>query len=186
MPKRVGSILHGAYGDYYWQATSLKQLVERQPGTKVYLFAASPARREVLQYFDFSFAECFSPWQDLVDTPVDEFLQYQVSDPELQSDVLAKLPAEVVAKIDRTHNRTLWCDLAGCFPLRATQRLSVSAAGMRETELAMQEYGIPADLFEKRMTVSFVWRYRGTSGAIKPRLQPPVDVLVEKYSQVFN
>jgi hypothetical protein len=186
MSKRIGSILHGAYGDYYWQATSLKQLAQKNFGTKLYLFAASPSRREILQLFDFSFAECFSPWQDFQKTPVDEVVQYQVFDRDLQSDVLAHLPAELLAKIDRTQNRIFWNDLKGHLPLNSTERLSLTVAGQRETEFAMQEYGIPTDLFHKRLTIGFVWRYRVGAGAIKPFLQPPAEVLVEKYSRAFR
>jgi hypothetical protein len=186
MSKRIGSILHGAYGDHYWQATCLKLLAQENPGTKLYLFAASPSRRQVLQYFDFSFAECFSPWQDFRETPVDEVVQYQVFDPDLQSDVLANLPAELLAKFNRTQNRLFWNDLRGRLPLRSDQRLSLSAAGQRETELAMQEYGIPADVFQKRPTVGFVWRYRVAASAVKPFLQPPAEVLVDKYSRVLR
>ena len=90
MTRKIGSILHGAYGDYYWQATSLKLLVERNPGTKLYLFSAVPARRLHLQRLDFSFAECFLSWEEMSSTPVDEFLQYQVLDGELKQDVPAK------------------------------------------------------------------------------------------------
>jgi hypothetical protein len=186
MPKRIGSILHGAYGDYYWQATSLKHLAQSNPGTSLYLFAASPSRREVLQNFDFSFAECFSPWQDFQNTPVDEVVQYQVFDRDLQSDVLMHLPGELLAKFDRTRNRIFWNDLRGHLPLSSTERLSLNDAGQKETELAMQEYGIPADLFQKRPTIGFVWRYRVAGSAIKPLLQPPAELLVEKYSRAFR
>jgi len=61
MAQKIGSILHGAYGDYYWQATSLKLLLERNPGTQLYLFSADPARLPPLQKFDFSFANVSCP-----------------------------------------------------------------------------------------------------------------------------
>ena len=66
MAQKIGSILHGAYGDYYWQATSLKLLLERNPGTQLYLFSADPGRLPPLQKFDFSFAECFLSWEDML------------------------------------------------------------------------------------------------------------------------
>jgi hypothetical protein len=186
MAKRIGSILHGAYGDYYWQATSLKRMAERNPDIRLCLFSAAPTRRLVLQKLDLSFAECFLPWEQIPSTPVDEFLQYQVFDSELQHDVLAHLPAAVLAKIDRTRNRIFWDDLRGILPLKPSQRLQLNAEGRQEVRLAMAEYGIPEDLFRTRKTVAFVWRFRFAGGAVHPLGQPPAEVLVEKYSRVFQ
>ncbi|MGO9240194.1 MAG: hypothetical protein ACLQBJ_05225 [Bryobacteraceae bacterium] len=186
MARKIGSILHGAYGDYYWQATSLRLFAERHPGARLYLFASEPDRRLGFEKMDLSFAECFSPWEDMLSTPVDEFLQYQVFDLELQQDVLAHLPADVLAKIDRTRNRIFWTDLRGSLPLKPSQRLQLSAEGRRQVPAAMERYGIPEDLFRKRKTVAFVWRYRGWNSAIKPIGQPSCEALVEKYSRVFR
>lgn len=186
MTRKIGSILHGAYGDYYWQATSLKLLVERNPGTKLYLFSAVPARRLHLQKLDFSFAECFLSWEEMSSTPVDEFLQYQVLDGELKQDVLDRLPPDLLAKIDRSRNRIFYDDLRGFLPLKPSQRLQLSAEGRQEVRLAMEEYGIPEDLFRTRKTVAFVWRFRNRGGAINPIGQPSAESLVEKYSRVFR
>jgi hypothetical protein len=186
MARRIGSILHGACGDYYWQATSLKLLAERNPGTNLCLFAAAPDRLTEFQKLDFSFAECFLPWEKLPATPVDEFLQYQVFDSELKQDVLEHLPSDLLAKIDRTRNRIFWDDLKGLLPLNSSQRLQLSAAGCQEVRLAMEQYGIPENLFRTRKTVAFVWRYRAWGSAVKPIGQPPPEALVEKYSRVFR
>ena len=186
MAQKIGSILHGAYGDYYWQATSLKLFVDQNPGTQLYLFCADPARRLPLQNLDFSFAECFLSWEEMQSTPVDEFLQYQVFDSELKQDVLEHLPSDLLAKIDRTRNRIFWDDLKGLLPLNSSQRLQLSAAGCQEVRLAMEQYGIPEDLFRTRKTVAFVWRYRGWGSAVKPIGQPSPEALVEKYSRVFR
>ena len=186
MAQKIGSILHGAYGDYYWQATSLKLLLERNPGTQLYLFSADPARLPPLQKFDFSFAECFLSWEEMPSTPVDEFLQYQVLDSELKLDVLDHLPADPLAKIDRTRNRIFYDDLRGLLPLPAAHRLRLSDEGRQEVRLAMEQYGIPENLFRTRKTVAFVWRYRAWGSAVKPIGQPSAESLVDKYSRVFR
>jgi len=186
MTRKIGSILHGAYGDYYWQATSLKLLVERNPGTQLYLFSADPARRLPLQKLDFSFAERFLSWEEMPSTPVDEFLQYQVLDSELKQDVLDHLPADLLTKIDRTRNRIFYDDLRGFLPLKPCHRLQLSEEGRQEVLLAMEQYGIPKDLFRTRKTVAFVWRFRHRGAAINPIGQPSVESLVEKYSRVFR
>jgi hypothetical protein len=186
MTRKIGSILHGAYGDYYWQATSLKLLAERNPGTQWYLFASQPDRRIGFQKMDLSFAECFLPWEAMLSMPVDEYLQYQVLDSELKQDVLDRLPPDLLARIDRSRNRLFWDDLRGFLPLQPSQRLQLSAEGRREVPLAMEQYGIPEDLFRTRKTVAFVWRYRPRGGAIHPLGQPSVESLVEKYSRVLR
>ena len=115
-----------------------------------------------------------------------EIQQYQVFDSELKQDVLEHLPSDLLAKIDRTRNRIFWDDLKGLLPLNSSQRLQLSAAGCQEVRLAMEQYGIPEDLFRTRKTVAFVWRYRGWGSAVKPIGQPPPEALVEKYSRVFR
>ena len=47
---------------------------------------------------------------------------------------------------------------------------------------AMEQYGIPENLFRTRTTVAFVWRYRAWGSAVKPIGQPSAESLVDKYS----
>ena len=123
--RTIGSILHGAYGDYYWQSVSLKFLRMAHPDVRLRLFAANPMKLEALEVFDYSFAGSFTSWTDLASTPVDEIVQYQVFDPDLRRDVLAKLPAHVLEKIDRRTNRIFWNDLRGKLPGNPGDMLAV-------------------------------------------------------------
>ena len=184
--RTIGSILHGAYGDYYWQSVSLKFLRMAHPDVRLRLFAASPSRHEVFSVFDYSFADSFTSWTDLASTPVDEILQYQVFDRDLQRDVLAKLPAHVLDKIDRRTNRIFWDDLRGKLPGDPADMMQLTPDGVRKLPGVMAAYGMDSQLFDRRPTVGFVWRYRVRSSAISPTGQPPKPVLIEKYSRVFR
>jgi len=187
MPKTVGSILHGAYGDYYWQATCLKLLAQRNPAVRIRLYGAAPARMEALRQFDLSFADSFEPWQALLGGPApDEFLQYQVQDPDLTRDVLGQLPPEILARLDRQRNRVFYRDLRPHWPLGPKDRLRLSPAGLQETERVMRACGLGPDFFARRPTLAFLWRYRRSTSAISPLLQPPEEECVRKYSEAFG
>src|ERR1035437_9921728 len=73
----VGSILHGAYGDYYEQALCLKHFKASHPEVRLRLFAASGSRLRELSVLDCSFAESFTLWNTVTDYSIDEFLQFQ-------------------------------------------------------------------------------------------------------------
>lgn len=186
MPRTVGSILHGAYGDYYWQAVCLRLFRHTHPDIRLRLYAASESRRQALSVLDLSFAECFEPWTALQHETPDEFLQYQVFDPDLRRDVLAHLPERVLARIDRTTNRIFWNDLRSRWPLVQADIIGLNEAGRCLLPEIMAANGIPENLFERRPTVGFSWRYRVSTSAIKPWLQPSAEELVRKYSCVFR
>ena len=186
MSRTIGSILHGAYGDYYWQLTSLKLFARRNPGVRLRLYSASASRMEAIRQFDLSFADSVEPWQALLDNSPDEFLQYQVHDIELRQDVLSHLPKQVLAKIDQIHNRIFYRDLLGELPLPADLRLRLTADGLREADRVMEACGLDADLFDRRPTLAFLWRYRSAQSAIHPLGQPSPEECIQKYSQAFR
>lgn len=186
MSRTIGSILHGAYGDYYWQLTCLKLFARRNPDVRLRLYGASASRMEAMRQFDLSFADSVEPWQALLDNSPDEFLQYQVRDIELRQDVLAHLPKQVLAKIDQTQNRIFYRDLLGQLPLPAESRLQLNADGLRETAYVMESCGLDADLFSQRPTLAFLWRYRSAQSVIHPVGQPSAEECVQKYSRAFQ
>src|ERR1700733_14024984 len=104
----VGSILHGAYGDYYEQMVCLRHLKRLFPNVKLVLFFATESRRRELQVFDLSFADEVHPVTEICNVPVERFLQFQIRDRELNEDVLSKLPPEMLAKFDLKRNLKPW------------------------------------------------------------------------------
>jgi len=63
--ERVGSVLHGAYGDYYEQMVSLRYFKMKHPKAEIVLFYANDLRRREMEVFDHSFANEVHPWSSL-------------------------------------------------------------------------------------------------------------------------
>ena len=173
--KRIGSILHGAYGDYYEQMLGLKQYKKSRPGTSLVLFFASEARLKELRVFDLSFADEVHLASDLPRVPVDEFFQYQVRDQELQADVLAGLPPALLAKIDPARQRTPWATIRSMDPRDPANDVGLSAYGRERLPACMEENRIDPTLFDRRFTVGFLWRYRSAGGAVSSVMQAPLE-----------
>lgn len=186
-PQRVGSILHGAYGDYYWQAVALKLLKLSQPSLKLRIYFAAQARFVGLSDLDLSFADSVGLWTELLEKcDLDCFHQYQIFDLDLRKDVLEKLPESVLAKFDFSRNRLYVGEISRNYPLARKTLLGLTIPGRARLAQVMASYSLSDQMFASRVTVGFVWRYRNPSSYVKPFLQPSQDALVEKYSSVFR
>lgn len=186
MSTLVGSILHGAYADYYEQALCLKDLALANPDWRFKLFFAEENRLSELEVLDFSFAEGCYFWPEITEHPVDRFIVYQVCDAELKADVLAHLPAEILARIDREHNLLPWRRLRRIMPLKPANQIELNELGRSRLPMAMAENHLSEEIFD-RPTVGFQWRYRtNPHGTLRPWLQPSAESLRLKYSRVFQ
>jgi hypothetical protein len=181
----VGSILHGAYGDYYEQAVCLKSYRLSHPDVRLKLFAAAPNRLAELRVLDFSWADCFEVYTEIPRHNVDRFFQFQAHDRELRNEVLPKLPPDVLRKLDSQENRLPWHYLRSILPLAPEQQLGLSELGRSVLPNVMRENGIDPEVF-RRPTIGFLWRHRAPGGAVKPILQSDAMQLVAKYSRVFR
>ena len=183
----VGSILHGAYGDYYEQLVGLRWLKQQEPTARIVLFYASGHRMEEMRVFDLSFADEILPVSEIERTRVDRFYQYQVQDPELRQDVLEKLKPETLVKIGPDAQRLPWTDIRDIWKRSpALCDLPLSGLGRERLPACMSENRIDTDLFERMPTVGFLWRYRVSGGAVSPRGQRPMQELLDLTSQVLG
>lgn len=189
MPKRiVGSILHGAYGDLYEQALCLKHYAVTHPETELRLFAATPTRLEAFRALDLSFASSFLLWTAIESQPeIAHFQQFQIQDPELKSDVLARLAPATLARFDREHNQLPWTYMRNhrLIPEPERFRLHLSEEGHRDLPRIAAENAIPENIWQ-RPTISFLWRYRKGTGAISSFGQKSEPELVQGYSRMFR
>jgi hypothetical protein len=184
-PTIYGSILHGAYGDYYEQAVCLKHFRLSHPDTRMKLFAAAPNRLAELRVLDFSWAECFELYTEIPGHHIDSFFQFQTHDRELRSGVLSKLPPEVLGRLDLQENRLPWHYLRSILPLTPEQQLGLSDLGRSALPNVMQANGIDPEVF-RRPTIGFLWRHRAPGGAVKPAFQSDAMQLAAKYSRLFR
>jgi hypothetical protein len=181
----VGSILHGAYGDYYEQAVCLKDFKLRHPGTRLKLYAASPHRLAELRVLDFSWADCFELYTEIPEQGIDRFFQFQAHDNDLRTGVFPTLPATVLSLLQSEPNRLPWQYLRSILPLLPEQQLGLSKAGRSALPEVLRENLIDPQIF-KGPTIGFLWRHRSSGGAVKTTFQADAARLVAKYSRLFR
>jgi hypothetical protein len=183
---RLGSILHGAYGDYYEQMICLKAHKDSRPGTKLILFFASPSRLRELNVFDLSFADEVHLATELPRVPVDQFLQFQVRDPELQANVLAALDPALRSRIDDGIHRKPWIWLRKLDLRDPRNHIGLSDEGRARMPSLLEKEGLDEALFRTKPTVGFLWRYRGRGGAVAPWLQTNEAVVLATKSELLR
>lgn len=181
----VGSILHGAYGDYYEQLICLKDLALSNPGVDVELFFASPSRFEELAVYDYSWAKGVRLWTELPNVPVTSFHQFQSHDHELQRDVLSNLPPAIRTHPDLQIRRLPWLEMKPLLPLSPDRQITLSSEGQERLRRTILEEEIDESIFRKP-TIGVLWRYRNRASYAGPVFQPPAEVLVKKYSAVLR
>ncbi|HEY1922084.1 MAG TPA: hypothetical protein VGG44_04910 [Tepidisphaeraceae bacterium] len=183
----VGSILHGAYGDYYEQMICLRHLKRLFPDVKLVLFFATESRRKELQVFDLSFADEVHSVADICNVPVEKFLQFQIRDRELNDDVLCKLPADILAKFDLTRNLKPWSFIRTIYrDAPADCDIPLSPYGVKRLPQCFEDNDLDESSFSDGFTVGFLWRYRKSGGAFSTKFQTPQEVIHRTKSELFS
>jgi len=183
----VGSVLHGAYGDYYEQMICLRHLKRLFPNIKLVLFFATESRRRELQVFDLSFADEVHPIAEICNVPVEKFLQFQIRDRELNDDVLSKLPANILEKFDLTRNLKPWTFIRTIYRQTPAEcDIPLSPEGLKRLPQCFQDNGLDESKFSNQFTVGFLWRYRKPGGHFSTKFQPPLDVIHRTKSELFS
>lgn len=183
----VGSVLHGAYGDYYEQMVCLRHVKRLLPGVKLVLFFATESRRKELEVFDLSFADEVHPVADICKVPVERFLQFQIRDRELNDDVLSKLPANILAKFDLTRNLKPWSFVRTIYRQSpADCDIPLSPYGLQRLPRCFQDNGLDESHFPEGFTVGFLWRYRRPGGHFSTKFQTPQEVIHRTKSELFS
>ena len=183
----VGSVLHGAYGDYYEQMICLRHLKRLCPHIKLVLFFATESRRKELQVFDLSFADEVHSAADICNVPVDKFLQFQIRDRELNEDILSKLPPNVLAKFDRTRNLKPWSFVRTIYRQSPNDcDIPLSPFGEERLLQCFTDNGLDESTFAGGLTIGFLWRYRKPGGHFSTRFQTPEELVRRTKSELFS
>jgi len=184
---KVGSILHGAYGDYYEQIVALRYIKWKNPKIKLFLFFANELRRKELEVFDLSFADGLFPREAIAEVSVDRFLQFQVFAPDLHQEVLTGLPPVVLSKIDLTRNVKPWTFIRKIWKEnQALCDVPLSEVGRHRLPACEVDNKVQPGLFEAGFTIGFLWRYRIPGDFISPWGQMRWDDLIRMRSELFN
>ncbi len=183
----VGSILHGAYGDYYEQMVCLRHLKRLVPSAKLILFFATESRRRELQVLNLSFADEVHSAADIANVPVEKFIQFQIRDRELNDDILSKLPPNILAKFDLTQNLKPWTFVRAIY--RQTPDdcdIPLSPYGAARLPQCFQDNGLDESKFPDGFTVGFLWRYRRPGGHFSTKFQMPQEIIHRTKSELFS
>lgn len=171
----------------YEQLVALRYLKAKDPGKRLILLYATDLRMRELEVFDHSFADEVHPHSAITTVPVDRFHQFQVRDGELRRDVLDRLPVEILAKFDLVKNNKPWGQVRRAW--RADPGLCdvpLSEAGRSRLPQIEAENNISPELFDGRITVGFLWRYRRSGGAISAAGQTPSGLILRERSSLFR
>ena len=183
----IGSIVHGAYGDYYEQMVCLRYLKRIRPDVHLVVFFASESCLRELAVFDLSFADEVHPVSLIFDVPVERFLQFQVHDPELKEEVISKLPTTILEKFDLTRNLKPWTFIREVYRLFPSDcDVPLSSLGLKRLPQCFNDNGLDESGFANRFTVGFLWRHRAHGGAISSDFQFSKEVLLRTKSALFS
>lgn len=182
----IGSILHGAYGDYYEQMVCLRYLKSVRPDLRIVIFYATESRRQELSVFDQSFAAGVHPAAAITSVAVDRFVQFQIRDRELGQDILQHLPAAVRQKFDWGCNLKPWSVLRTVYrESRPTCDLPLSLEGLARLPACLAQNEIDPSMFEREFTVGFLWRHRKPGEAVWSPWQTDEEVVHRTKSELF-
>ena len=160
MGRIIGTILHGALGDYYEQAVCFKKYKEIHPSDKLIAFFAVNNRYKAYRHFDLSFFDKIYLAKDIPDVDINKFYQYQIKDSELHNDILNKLPDSIKRKFDFSENLLPWKTIRKHNFNKASLSLELSIAGKQYLDFAKKVNEIEDNTFNDNFTVGFLWRYR--------------------------
>ena len=183
-PQKIGSILHGAYGDYFEQLLCLADLAKKNSQHTYHLFFENKYRMEEFLKLNIGFADSTLYVDDIGTISVDQYYQFQIFDSELKANVLNKLSLESKEKFDFSYN------LLPHIYMNKIQEKKNIRFDLPFTEAGQEAIkdialSLPEDIF-KGKTIGFMWRYRAPNGAVNPIFMPDEEVLREKYSQVLK
>lgn len=184
--KRIGTILHGALGDYYEQLCSIKIMKTSMPEAKWIGFFAVKERMDAMVHFDLSMLHEVYSAEEIERVDVDEFFQFQIKDIELTEDILDHLPDKIREKFDLNTNILPWHTIRSFDFTISGLSLELSETGKAYLPLCYSLNKVTEELLNSKFTVGFLWRYRSKGGAVNPLFQRSKEWILKTKSELFN
>lgn len=186
MSQRIGTIIHGAYGDCYEQLCAIKLLKLKHPEESWIGFFATRDRMEAMTHFKLDMLDEFYGPDEINTVPIDKFYQFQINDEELREELLDRLPQETRRKFDFSQNILPWHILRSFDYSRSGLGLELSETGAEYLPVCCELNGLSDELFAKKFTVGYLWRHRGKQGAVSPLFQKSREWILRTKSELFN
>ncbi len=180
--KRVGTIIHGALGDCYEQLCSIKKI--KKDNESWIGFFAVDNRLDAMKHYKLDMLDEVYLADKITEVDIDYFYQFQINDPELKEKILDKLPINIRRKFKK-HNLP-WNIIEKHNFARSGLSLDLSEIGKRYLPICMKENNIDPSIFDKKVTIGYLWRYRTKKGAIKGFFQKSEKQIIKTKSDLFN
>ena len=186
--KTIGTIIHGALGDCYEQLCAIRNIrkSDKYNDTRWVGFFAAQERLNAMKHFDLEMLDEIHLASNISSIDIDIFYQFQIFDGELQRDIISKLPDHLKLKFDLTHNIKPWNVIKQHDYHKAPLELCLSAIGKEYLPINAHENLVDMDMFGKRVTIGYLWRYRSPGGAIKPYFQKSKNWIIHTKSELFK
>ena len=156
------------------------------PGDRWIGFFDDPARLQAMLHFELDMLDEVYGDEAITEVSVERFHQFQVWDPELRENLLDGLPPKIKSKFDTTRNLKPWHVIRRHDYSTSGLGLSLSAAGQQFMPVCMALNRVDPELFERKFTVGYLWRYRGAGGAIRGSFQRSAEWVRRTKSELFG
>jgi len=185
MIKRIGSILHGALGDYYEQLLCLQLYKNNNPMVSIIVFFAVSNRLKAYAHFDMSFIDEIYSADEIFNVEVDEYYLFQIRDKELNANILNRLDQTIKDRIDLQTDRLPWDILKKHNFDLSPLSLHLSARGRDHLNYVMELSGLVNRSIDHKLKVGFLWRYRG-KGSINSLGQYPRELVFSSINDLLK
>lgn len=183
---RIGTILHGAYGDVYEQALSIRLIKARTVSDDQYIgFFSRADRQTAFGHFELDMFDEIYHVDALDSVNIDHFFQFQIYDPELNEDVLNHLPVQLKKKFDIRTNHLPWKTLAMHHYSQVPLMIPLSDTGKEHYEHLLGKHDLKEKYKHSQMSIGYLWRYRSSRGAVKPYFQKDRDWILASKSALL-
>lgn len=184
---RIGTILHGAYGDVYEQALSISLLkAQCNSSDKFIAFFSRQDRLKAFSHFKFDMFDEIYAIDDIESVPIDSFYQYQINDIELKMDILKHLSNDVMKKFNLTINYLPWKTLKKHDFIRKPLSIVLSGHGIEHYQRLLDKHDLSSKYRHCKLSIGYLWRYRSRHGAVKPYFQKSKNWIIQSKSELFN
>lgn len=184
---RIGTILHGAYGDVYEQALSIGLMKQQSMSDDQYIgFFSRADRLRAFNHFQLDMFDELHNIDAIESVEVDLFFQFQVNDPELNEDVLNKLPGHLYKKFDTRINHLPWRTLGKHHYTDSPLSIPLSVEGTKHYERLLKKHNLPLKYENSNISIGYLWRYRSSQGAVKPYFQKSKRWILASKSALFK